>query len=170
MKDIGEYSLAWDLLESGVLVPRLGSIQQPIGSSAGIPQAKQPTRQEHSPPHPPSADKLFKVFLSTALLTGGTRHCSTYQRARTSPFNEEACTILLASSTRGPTEEPRTTTCTLQNGNHNHKKLDKRTQQRNMSQMKEQDKTSEEQLSDVEIGNLPETKFRVAIVKMIQGL
>ena len=30
-----------------------------------------------------------------------------------------------------------------------------------MSQMKEQDKTSEEQLSDVEIGNLPETEFRV---------
>jgi len=39
-----------------------------------------------------------------------------------------------------------------------------------MSQMKEQDKTSEEQLSDVEIGNLPETEFRVIIVKMIQGL
>ena len=39
-----------------------------------------------------------------------------------------------------------------------------------MSQMKEQDKTSEEQLSDVEIGNLHETEFRVIIVKMIQGL
>ena len=34
--------------------------------------------------------------------------------------------------------------------------------------MKEQDKTSEEQLSEVEIGNLPEKEFRVMIVKMIQ--
>lgn len=38
-----------------------------------------------------------------------------------------------------------------------------------MFQMKEQDKTPEE-LSDVEIGNLPEKVFRVVIVKMIQKL
>ena len=42
--------------------------------------------------------------------------------------------------------------------------------QRNMFQMKEQDKTPEEQLSDVEVGNLPEKEFRVVIVKMIQEL
>ena len=36
--------------------------------------------------------------------------------------------------------------------------------------MKEQDKTSEEQLSEVEIGNPPEKEFRVIIVKMIQDL
>lgn len=36
-----------------------------------------------------------------------------------------------------------------------------------MFQMKEQDKTPEE-LSDVEIGSLPEKEFRVTIVKMIQ--
>ena len=34
--------------------------------------------------------------------------------------------------------------------------------------MKEQVKTPEEQLSEVEIGNLPEKEFRVMIVKMIQ--
>ena len=34
--------------------------------------------------------------------------------------------------------------------------------------MKEQDKTPEEQLSEVEIGNLLENEFRVMIVKMIQ--
>ena len=39
-----------------------------------------------------------------------------------------------------------------------------------MSQMREQDNTSEEQLSEVEIGNLLEKKFRVMIVKMIQDL
>ena len=38
--------------------------------------------------------------------------------------------------------------------------------QRNMFQMKEQDKTPEEQLSEVEIGKLPEKEFRVMIVKM----
>ena len=37
-----------------------------------------------------------------------------------------------------------------------------------MSQMKEQDKTPEEQLSEVEIGNLSEKDFRVMLVKMIQ--
>ena len=39
-----------------------------------------------------------------------------------------------------------------------------------MSQMKEQDKTPEEQLSKVKIGNLLEKEFRIMIVKMIQDL
>ena len=43
-------------------------------------------------------------------------------------------------------------------------------QQRNTSQTKEQDKTSKEQLSELEIGNLTEKEFRVMIVKMIQDL
>ena len=41
--------------------------------------------------------------------------------------------------------------------------------QRAMYQMKEQDKTPEKQLNEVEIGNLPEKEFRM-IVKMIQDL
>ena len=39
-----------------------------------------------------------------------------------------------------------------------------------MYQMKEQEKTPEKQLNEVEIGNLPEKEFRVMIVKMIQNL
>ena len=39
-----------------------------------------------------------------------------------------------------------------------------------MYQMKKQDKTSEKQLKEVEIGNLPKKEFRVMIVKMIQNL
>ena len=39
-----------------------------------------------------------------------------------------------------------------------------------MSQMKEQDKTPEEQVSKVETDNLHEKEFRVMIVKMIQDL
>ena len=42
--------------------------------------------------------------------------------------------------------------------------------QRNMSQMKEQDKTPKKQLNEVEIGNLPEKEFRIMTVKMIQDL
>ena len=40
--------------------------------------------------------------------------------------------------------------------------------QRAMYQRKEQDKTLEKQLNEVEIGNLPEKEFRIMIVKMIQ--
>ena len=36
--------------------------------------------------------------------------------------------------------------------------------------MKEQDKTPEKQLNEVEIGNLPEKELRIMIVKMIQDL
>ena len=42
--------------------------------------------------------------------------------------------------------------------------------QRNMFQMKEQDKTPGEQLSDVEISNLPEKEFRIMRVRIIQDL
>ena len=42
--------------------------------------------------------------------------------------------------------------------------------QRVMYQMKEQDKTPEKQLNEVEIGNIPEKEFRIMIVKMIQDL
>ena len=41
-------------------------------------------------------------------------------------------------------------------------------QQKNIFQTKQQDKIPEEQLSEVEIGNLPEQECRVMIVKMIQ--
>ena len=40
--------------------------------------------------------------------------------------------------------------------------------QKVMSQMKEQDKTQEKQLNEVEIGKLPEKEFRIMIVKIIQ--
>ena len=42
--------------------------------------------------------------------------------------------------------------------------------QKVMSQMKRQDKIPEQQLNEVEIGNLPEKEFRIMIVKMIHDL
>ena len=49
-------------------------------------------------------------------------------------------------------------------------KIDKMKRQRAMYQMKEQDKTPEKQLNEMEIGNLAEKEFRIMIVKMIQDL
>ena len=42
--------------------------------------------------------------------------------------------------------------------------------QKTRYQMKEQDKTPEKQLNEVEIGNLSEKEFRIMTVKMIQNL
>ena len=39
-----------------------------------------------------------------------------------------------------------------------------------MYQMKEQDKTPEKQLNEVEISNLPEKEFRIMIMRMIKDL
>ena len=51
-----------------------------------------------------------------------------------------------------------------------HSKRDKKKRQRAIYQMKEQDKTPEKQLNEVEIGNFPEKEFRIMIVNMIQDL
>ena len=48
----------------------------------------------------------------------------------------------------------------------NHSKLNKMRRQRNMQQMKEQDKNPPDQTNEEEIGSLPEKEFRVMIVKM----
>ena len=42
--------------------------------------------------------------------------------------------------------------------------------ERNILQEKEQDKNPQDQINEEEIGKLPETEFRVIIVKMIQNL
>ena len=55
-------------------------------------------------------------------------------------------------------------------GPDSYRKTDKMKRQRAMYQMKEQDKTPEKQLNEVEIGRLPEKEFRIMIVKMIQDL
>ena len=49
-------------------------------------------------------------------------------------------------------------------------KLDKTGQQRNSMQIKEQVKTPEEELSEMEIGNLPAKDLKVMIVKMFKDL
>ena len=79
---------------------------------------------------------------------------------------------MLNKRTREATEQKQEElqSCSLWNENHIHRKTDKMKRQRTMYQMKEQDKTSEKQLNEVEIGNLPEKEFRIMIVRMIQDL
>jgi len=48
--------------------------------------------------------------------------------------------------------------------------LDKKGQQNNVFQMNEQDKATEKELSEEELGNLPWKVFRVMIIKMIKEL
>ena len=76
----------------------------------------------------------------------------------------------IASSTRGQTAEARRTTILQSVHRKPHPQKDEMKRQRAMYQMKEQDKTPEKQLNEVEIGNLPEKDFRKMIVKMIQDL
>ena len=59
--------------------------------------------------------------------------------------------------------------CSLWNENHNHRKTDKMKRQRTTYQIKEQDKTPQKQLIEVEIGNLLEKEFRMT-VRMIQDV
>ena len=50
------------------------------------------------------------------------------------------------------------------------KKLDKIRQQKNMFQMREQDKNLEEELREMETGHLPKKDFKVVIVKVTKEL
>ena len=112
----------------------------------------QTTNKEGAQPHP-SANNWVKVLLSPVFPT-------------TNPSLQQAYTSLLASSTRGQTEEARAKILQAERKPH-HSKLIKMKRQRVMSQMKGQDKTSEKQLNEVEVGNLPEKiEFKIMIVKM----
>ena len=42
--------------------------------------------------------------------------------------------------------------------------------QNNMSQMKEQDKTTARDLSEMEISNMPDREFKVMLIKILTGL
>ena len=105
----------------------------------------------------PSVDKLLKVFVNKQLPDKHTPDTDLPTRG-TRPSSRWAGTSLPSGSLRKPLRQPHPPEgrkqkqeelqpCSLQNRNSNHRKLDKMRWQRNMSQMKKQDKTSEEQLS-----------------------
>ena len=79
--------------------------------------------------------------------------------------------------TTGPTlggqkpKEERIQPLSLGKGDIKHNKLKKRKKgQRNTTQMKEQTRNTEVQISEEEIGKLPEKEFRAMIVKIIKNL
>ena len=88
--------LVEEVLVNTISSPRSSPTQHPVGSSAGIPHPKQPTRQEHSPIH------QHTDFLSTALPTKKTRHSSTCQWAGTKSSHQEACASLSDSDSLIP--------------------------------------------------------------------
>ena len=65
-------------------------------------------------------------------------------------------------------EEPQTSS--IQKGHAKHSNLNKMKRQRNIHQVKENDKCPPNQTKEEEIGSLPEKEFRIVIVKMIQNL
>ena len=56
------------------------------------------------------------------------------------------------------------------NGHPKHCNINKMKRQRNIQQVKEQDKCQPYQTKEEEIGNLPDKEFQTMIVKMIQNL
>ena len=67
-------------------------------------------------------------------------------------------------------EARRTTVLQPVEGKPHHRKTDKIKRQRTLYQMKEQDKTPEKQLNEVEKGNRPEKEFSIVTLKMVQNL
>ena len=90
----------WALPGVVILAPRPGPTQQPVGSSAGMPQAKPPAMGENTAPI--ISRQAVKVVLSSqpplntpldmVLPTKQTRPSSTHQGVGTSPSHQEACT------------------------------------------------------------------------------
>ena len=107
-----------------------------------------------------------------ALLIRGKKLSSTHQKPGTSTSHQEAYTShwtnCITSGREQKQEELRP--CGLGKGDHKYCKLDKMRRERNILQEKEQDKNPQDQINEEEIGKLPETEFRVIIVKMIQNL
>ena len=65
-------------------------------------------------------------------------------------------------------EEPQT--ARIQKGHPKHSNINKMKRQRNIQQVKEQDKCPPNQTKEEEIGSLSEKEFRIMILKMIQNL
>ena len=88
-----------------------------------------------------------------------------------SPSLQEAYTSLLASSIKGQTEAARRSTASQQlTQKQYYRKLIMMEKQKVISQIKTQDKISEKQLNDVEVGYVSEEEFRTIIVKLTQDL
>ena len=93
-----------------------------------------------------------------ALLIRGKRLSSTHQNSGTSPSHQEAYASHWTNLTTGGREQKQEELqpCSLGKGDLKYCKLDKVRRQNNILQKKEQDKSSQEQINEEEIGKLPE--------------
>ena len=136
---------------------KTGPTQWCTGFSAGTPQAKQPTGWLKVPKVILSLLPPLNAPLYVALSTRGTRTSSTHQRTSQSLPPTRKPAILTRGQT--PQNKKELQSCNLRNRDNKHRKVDNKKWQRNMFQMKEQNKTLEEQPSEVEICKLPEKEF-----------
>ena len=79
----GKYSLVWALLESAI-----SPTEEPVVSSAGSPQAKQPRGRELSPSHQQKSGLKFYGALSTGATPSSTHHQSCPSRSLHKPLRE----------------------------------------------------------------------------------
>lgn len=130
-----------------------GNTAQPINKQAASSYPEYAAAYKHTPWHSPTHLRDKSQLYP--------------QWADTSPSYQDACTKPWINLFHQRQEELQT--CSLRNGDHKYRKLDKMKQQRDMFQTKEQDRIPEK-LSEVEIGNLTEKEFQEVLVKVIQDL
>ena len=130
----------------------------------------------------PSVNRLPKDPLGTQLPlissrdkappTRGIGVSSTYQWAGISPSHQEAYSkpLYQLQPQGGQTPEVRETTTLLSAKRRPHQKPIKMKRQRTVTQIREQEKTPENQLSDQEIFSLQEKDFRLLMLKMVQDI
>ena len=107
-------------------------------------------------------------------------HC-TPERRNPAPLSRTPTQTSLNINLDKPTEQPnpqqgnstrkRTPQIArIQEGHPKHRNINRMKRKRNTQQVKEQDKCPPNQTKEEEIGNLPDNKFRIMIVKVIQKL
>ena len=111
----------------------------------------------------PSADDWIKVLVSKALPTRARPNFSHHQSLPSGSLHKPLNLLHQRADRRS---KKSTIPQQLEQKPH-YRKLIRMKKQKVMFQMKEQDKTPENQLNEVEIGNLPEKEFRITIVKKI---
>ena len=147
---IGTEALAGAVLGGPFGVSPLGKL--PLTHRAYKPQGlSQTTNREGAQPHP-SVDNWIEVLLSTALPTRARLSFSHHQSFPSGSLHKPLSFLHQRADRRSKKNHNPTASKTKPC----YRKLISLIKQKVMSQMKEQDKTSEKQLNEVEIGNFPE--------------
>ena len=161
-RDSGEYSRAWALVETAIFSSRLGS-KQHVGSDF----SGHTTNKVETQPRP-SADRLLKVFMNKVF---SAKHIPwqspAHQRDKKGSTHQQA---EKKSLPRGSQHEPhpleswqqkQEPQCySLQHGYCNHRKLHKCESTEICPRCRNKIKNPDEQLSEVEIGILPQKRIQ----------